>query len=104
MEIHLGLWSRAAGKQWQRVGDRGVVCLGDWGIETLSNRATRDLVSSLVNATSEFPLTYQGGLLREFMIIDKDMVPGGVGITLNYPCGAMKRAMGVLEFTMVVTV
>lgn len=57
--------------------------MGDWAIETLSNRATRDLVSNLVNATSEFPLTYQRGFLRG--LIDEDLVPGGVGIALNYP-------------------
>jgi hypothetical protein len=70
------------------VGDGGVVCLGDWAIETISNRATRDLriVSNLVNATSEFPLTYRRGLLRGVGgLIGEDLVPGGVGIASSYP-------------------
>ena len=51
----------------------------------LSDRGTfdRDPVSNLVNATSEFPFTYQRGLLRG--LIDEDLVPGSVEITLNYP-------------------
>ena len=36
-----------------------------------------------INAASEFPLTYQRGRLRG--LIDEDLVPGGVGIALNYP-------------------
>ncbi len=45
-------------------------CEPGWqGIETLSNRATRDLVSNLVNVTNEFPLTYQRGLIYSLMRI-----------------------------------
>ncbi len=62
------------------MGDGGVVCLGDWAIETLSNRATGDMVSNLVKGTSAFPLAYQRGLLKG--LIDEDLVPGGVGIAL----------------------
>ena len=53
-------------------------------METPSNRATRDLVSKLVNTTSRFPLTYQRGLLGGLIV--EDLVPGGVvGTALGYP-------------------
>ena len=81
------------------------MCLGDWGIETLSNRAARDLVSNLVNATSEFPLDIPERTLEgTHLLIDEDLVPGGVGIALNYPCGVMERETGCIQFTAVVTV
>lgn len=70
------------------MGDGGVVCLGDWAIVTISNRATRDFVSNLVKWTSEFPWTYRRVLLRGvggLIMIGEDLVPGGVGMALSYP-------------------
>jgi hypothetical protein len=83
MAIYLGLSSRVARKQRRGGGDGGTVFYGDRAIETPSNRTTGNLISNLVNATSEFTLTYQRGLLEG--LINEDLVPGSVGTALNYP-------------------